>query len=324
MLKIKPYIFLLLLLIINSCEAPRTNPLDPKNPDNILVQVNGKIETLSLPKKPIASVNVTWENSSEFTKTDSNGNFFFEDIVKKNGWIIFEKNGYSKDSVKVEWDNNSKIRLPNKYLNSIPQLEINRLVSTVYNNHPDRQSYFIEFVLKVTDVDNDIDSVFIKNSNLNIFQSLKYNPTTSTYENTYSVADLNLQSIEQIVGKDFDILVKTKDEISQWFTVGTSAVTRIIKEEIKFKSPANRIEVSVPFTLIWERFKPGFNFKYMIEIYLNEAPWLLRFAKKNISQEAISEEIKKQLTPGSYLWVIWCEDEFGNKARSKSASFIIK
>jgi hypothetical protein len=60
---------LLSLIISAGCDAPRHNPLDPENPENIYRRLSGHVQTFSLPRDDLENVAVQWQvnGSSIFT-----------------------------------------------------------------------------------------------------------------------------------------------------------------------------------------------------------------------------------------------------------------
>lgn len=99
------YQFLLFLIIfINSCNAPRTNPLDPNNPNYNLSVIEGKVKRISFPNNHIAGVNISWENEEITVVTNSSGYFALENIKRDNGWLVFQSPNYFIDSVYVNWN----------------------------------------------------------------------------------------------------------------------------------------------------------------------------------------------------------------------------
>ena len=94
---------IVLLLFIQSCDAPRNNPLDPSNPDNIYHTINGFIKSQDTQKKSISDVSVFWKNQNIITKTDTSGFYSIEITEPENGWLYCEKEGFWEDSTKIVW-----------------------------------------------------------------------------------------------------------------------------------------------------------------------------------------------------------------------------
>ncbi len=313
-------IIILLLSVISSCDAPRDNPLDPRNPDNSITVLEGRIETVTVPRKVINNVSVVWQNNLS-VQSDESGYFKMENIERENGWLFFRKNGFSSDSIFIDWRDREKISV-NILLNSTPKLDNLILSSIVFNRYPNNQIYQLEVRAKISDDERDVDSVFIKNEKLNLLAPVFYNYNTDFYERTFSTAELNLKNIDEVIGKDLFIIVK--DEAGKTFEAGSSNVKRIIKQEIVFDSPKNNETVAASPKLRWNRFTPGFAFEYKIQIFTNVVAPDLIFEKEKISSGEINYQVESGLPSGEYFWVIWAIDEFKNKCRSKPATFTVE
>lgn len=302
-----------------SCDAPRNNPLDPENPDNVLSLLSGYVQTITIPHIPISGARVLWQNEGVVRTSRSDGFFQMENIKKEDGWIYIEKEGFSTDSIFLKWENNKEV-LVESFLNSIPKIDSLMFFSSVENKYPSKQRFSIEIKVRVSDSENDVDTVLIKNDDLGVEEKLEYNPESKFFEEIFSPVDLNVTSIDEVIGKDFLIIVQDASERN--FNVGRSTIKRIIKEEIIFDQPANNISVSVPFSIKWRRFDPGFDFYFVIQIYTNEVQPELVWERIADSEE-ISFLVESDLAPREYFWVIWCYDEFFNRGRSKPATFQI-
>ncbi|PKL83111.1 MAG: hypothetical protein CVV24_06645 [Ignavibacteriae bacterium HGW-Ignavibacteriae-3] len=320
-------ISLLLIGFVLSCEAPRLNPLDPLNPDYILSSVEGVVQTASLPHQPLSGVKVFWKNNNILVETDAAGKFFIDQLPRNQGWLYFEKDGFSKDSSRITF-NDRKIQLGEKYLNAIPMLDNLIFYTVIINRYPDQQIDSLVVRAKISDAENDVASVFIRCADLSINKSLAFNSASGYYEKKFTSGDLGLNSIDQGIGKNFEIIAI--DKAGKEFITGTTTIKRTIRQDISFLSPANLAVVKKPVKFIWNRFSVGFNFNYILEIYPidNSSVWkiqVLNIPKTDIEISAGTPEFNlNNLSPGEYFWVIWAIDDFGNKARSRPASFVIQ
>ncbi len=314
-------LILLIALFIIGCDADRINPLDPDNPENVLVKIEGTVETISIPRARLSDVEVFWEKGNILVRTNSNGSFFIEEISKNDGWLIFRKDGYTTDSAFISWRERKTVTVQ-MFLNAVPKLDSLVFSSSVLNKYPNRQTYSIEVQASISDDENDVDSVFIFNGELNILETLEFNISTGFFENSFSPEQLGLQSIDETVGKTF--LIRVSDKSGRHFDIGTSNIKRIIKQEIEFDQPADNQLVTVPFQFRWRRFTPGFDFDFKIQIYTDEVAPELIWERNQISKDSIAVTFNDQLLAGNYFWVIWCFDEFNNSSRSKPATFRIE
>lgn len=311
----------IIFFYISGCDAPHNNPLDPDNPDNKLFLIEGKIETASKTPNPIQEAVLFWKNENLFTKTDEKGNYKIQTKNLDNGWLRIEKQGYETDSIFLI--RNSKITYLNYSLNKIPTIESSYVYSVVRNKFS-KPEYLIYFEITLSDPDSEIDSVFIKNYNLNIYKKLQ-KVSLQYFEGKFFDYELNLNSLEELIGKDFNFEVFSNKKS---YLIGNSNIKRVIKDEIETIAPKNSDTVSNQQILLrWKRFIPGFNFVYNIEIYTDETEPVLQWKKENIDQDEISIIVDTPLNPTAdnrFFWVIWAIDEFKNKTRSKPAGFVIK
>ena len=316
-------LFLLLTLILYSCNAPKNNPLDPDNPDNKIFTIEGTVLSNSIPPTPISEVIVIWNNENIQSTTNSNGNFIIGCSNRIDGWIYFQKNGFSVDSTFISWESNKKIAIV-AYLNSDPFLNSINFYSEIRNKYSQEEQYLV-IEVEIIDEDNNIDSVFLECSYLGIKKELEKN-NFSNFSGRFSNYSLSLSSLEEVIGRDFEL--KVKQDGDKYFTVGHTSIKRVIYQEIEFISPANQDSVSSNPVLSWRPFNPGFNFTFSAEVYTNEPEPMLMWKKENIPSTQVSVTVDDSLTVTQtndmFYWVIWCTDEFNNKSRSKPASFIVK
>jgi len=237
--------------------------------------------------------------------------------------LFFEKEGYSKDSLLVNWSGQNDLHLNNKTLNAIPQLKSYLIYTGVENRYPSDQRDTLYVQAIVSDAENDVDSVSVRCSELNFSKKLKFNQGKNIYELTYFYGtNLSTPSIGDAIGKTFEIIVK--DKFAKTFNLGSSTIKRIIRQEIFFESPANGNTVSSKPVLRWSRFLPGYNYKYMVQIFSDENSPQLKWEKTNISKDDIEVVPEINLSKGDYYWVIWGVDDYQNRTRSKPASFSVQ
>lgn len=316
------YILQLLALIFISCNAPRNNPLDPENPDNKIISIEGTVLTDTRDPSPIDSVNIIWMNENITCKSDENGNFKIKCFNHYNGWLYFEKSGYTTDSVYVNWIGNNKFSV-NVHLNSLPVLNSVSLYSVVRNKYS-TTDYLLNAECKIVDVDDDIDSVLLVNQSYKISKRLsKLN--AYEFEGSFYDYELGLSSLENLVGKDFEIVASTKGKET---VVGKASIKRIINDVIEFISPANQELVSTTPTLKWKKFTEGFNFTYTVEIYTDDPLPELVWREESIPSSETSIIVDIELPISQYndqfFWVIWCVDDYKNMARSRTAGFVVQ
>lgn len=281
-------------------------------------QIKGSVKTISLPRTGIRNANVYWRNQNLLVHTNQDGDYTLDNVSYQNGWLVFEKEGYKSDSIFVQFGNQSIVVLSDIFLNSIPQLDYINISSTVIHRYTETR-YRLSVQAKIFDSEGDVNLVRIRSDALGFNQQLFYNPSTGFYE---SNSDFGQTNISAALGKDF--IITARDNNNDTYTLGTARLTRVIDKEVIPKEPINSAVVGSSPTMVWERFSPGYGFKYRIEIYTATIPSELFWSKSDISSEDVRLTLDLSLPPGDYYWVIWCVDEFNNQSRSKEASFIVK
>ncbi len=320
---IKNFILFLIALIsfINlSCDAPHLNPLDPQNPSKKTYGVEGYVLTFSLPRIPISNALVIWQNENKAVLTSSNGYFKIDVQNFANGWLKVIQDGYKQDSTFIIWNSNKFYK--EFYLNQIPQVDSIEFYSILLNQYPNLQSTTLNLRVKISDRDNDIDSVFFERSSDKLKFLLNYNPQTKFYERSFDEFDFNVDDLSELIGIKFNILVK--DFSGDLFKIGEEKLNRIIKNEVSLESPLNNDTVSARPFLRWRRFIPGFKFSFSVEVFNDEFPPRTVWSKENISMDETEIQVNTNLPSGNYFWVVWCVDQFLNRSRSKPGSFVVK
>ena len=312
------------ILSFVSCNAPHDNSLDPENPDNALYSIEGTVITSGVISNPIKNVQVYWSVDKVYVSTDDNGYFKIGCKELKEGWLYFNKAGYSSDSVLVNWGSQKKISLQER-LNDIPIIDSIFIYSSIINKYSSPQ-YQLTFEITISDQDDNIDSVFVQCPTLQINKSIQ-KISSKYFTEDFSDIDLNLTSFAEVIGKNFDVYTKTSSGKS--YFVGSSTIKRIITDEIETISPKNEDTLTINFPVLnWKRFLESFTFTYNLEIYTDEPEPKLLWEKKNVSSDEITVTVDASInvTPDNnkFFWVIWCIDEYGDRSRSKPAGFVIQ
>lgn len=318
---IKLFSALIFLVLGISCDAPRNNPLDPKNPDNSYYVLEGTVKTVSLPNQPLQDVIVSFGDLMSLNKTDASGNFKIEMVGAQDGWLQVGKVDFLTDSLYIEWGNTRKIKTEH-FLNALPNLDSLQVYSVILNRYPSLQTEQVVVQAKISDSDNDVDSVQVVIDKLSFIETLEYDVNDKWYKQVFSIYDLAIGNIEELVGHDFNIRVK--DIFGHKFFLGTGTIRRVIREEVLFQSPSGNEITSPSPTLIWQSFTPGFDFSYSLQIYTAEITSQLVWEKEALDADLVNYIVDIVLPPNEYFWVVWAVDEFGNRARSKPASFKVE
>jgi hypothetical protein len=312
------YILVFTIYILSSCDAPRKNPFDPRNPNSTLRTISGKVQTISPPFLPVSAAQVIWVNGNISSATDANGFFQIETVQNTNGWLSVEKQGYFPYSKFVNWSGAKSFHV-DVFLNSLPVADETTLSSSVLFNYPDLQSEQLDVWIRISDRDDDVDSVLISNTYTGFHSELLYNVPMQTYERSFSTFDLSVSRLEELIGHAFQLEVD--DPFDHRITVATPNLVRVIREEILFTSPSGNDSTSSRPTLIWKNYDPGFQHSYMLEVFTAEIIPQLVWQSDEVPQDSTEFTVDQDLSAGEYFWVIWAVDEFQNRVRSKPASF---
>lgn len=332
----KDFILNLLLFLIAlfsfSCNAPRDNPLDPNGPKSDLVQIKpnlgqitGTVQTISAPLTGIRDVSVFWLPGNIVVNTDASGNFTINNVEPINGLLIFEKDLYTTDTVAVNWNNNNQIIIPTVNLNKKPTCESYLMYSEVANQSglsvAVGQMADLVFKVKISDSDNDIDSVYVRNDMLDFTGGLELQ--SKLYQGTFTATELNVNNLDETVGYDFDVWVI--DTFKRHFNVKSNRVARVIKSGANIISPNNdSLALSLPVTLRWNQYENGFPFTYKVEIYNATNP-LPIFSQDSIPSNQTTLVLDTtSIVSGDYFWAVSVVDKFLDSYKSLPGRFQIK
>ena len=195
--------------------------------------------------------------------------------------------------------------------------------SIVENRFTLPKLYQFKVEAKILDPNELVESVFVYIPYFKVKKKLSYNSSNSIYERTLTVLDLNTTKADEVIGHEFDLLIK--DKSSKTYTGSTKDIKRIIKEEIIIDSPLGYDTTETSPLLVWREFEGGFSHHYFVQVFIihEELYPELIWEKDNISSDSLSVKVDAVLPSGKYYWIIWCVDQFKNRARSKEAKFNI-
>ncbi|GMU86767.1 MAG: hypothetical protein AMXMBFR48_20080 [Ignavibacteriales bacterium] len=317
-------LFILVSFCWSSCDAPRSNPLDPENPANRIYRLKGTVLSAEKNPRPLGGVSVFWQNENLSTRSADDGSFTLQCEKRTPGWLVFTLEGYSADSIMINWSSEKSVTVSPR-LNALPELSGLNIYSTVRNKYSNTE-FLLFFEVTLTDADDDIDSVKIICAPLGVEVALT-KQTASYFEGRFYDYELELTEFNDVIGKQFQVVAVTQS--GNTFQVGSSTVLRVIRDEIEVLTPKNSDTLTTQTPMLtWNRFTPGFSFTYTIEIYTDETEPVLRWRKENVSADEIFMQVETPLTVTQnndrFFWVIWCIDEYKNKSRSKPAGFTIR
>ncbi len=316
-------LILSILAMLLSCDAPRNNPLDPANPDNIYHTIKGIVKSQNSSRDPITDATVFWPTHKIISRTNVDGYFQFDIPGSTDGWLFAEKENYWNDSTKIIWGESTN-KSVDFLLNSVATIDSFRLYSIFINKWglPPTEKVAIE--VSINDMEKDVDSVHILLPMNDIKKKLEYNIDSKFYEKKFSKLQLNISGIDELVGKNINIEVRELSRLPR--VAGSGTVKRVIQNTVNQTFPISVTTNTTPL-LEWDVYDPGFKFSFMLEIYIfeNQFPELV-WSRENISSDSTSFRVDTELSDSvdEYYWVIWVIDEWGNRLRTNHASFKVE
>lgn len=308
-----------MLLVHSGCQAPRNNPFDPENPNLQLNELSGYVKAARAPHTPICNARIALPEQNFSTMSDDQGYFKFSRLIDHVNKIVVTKPGYVSDSLMLNEKSSQELEI---FLNQIPVIHQFTANTLVINQYPDWQFFYLQVTASIEDHDQDTDSIWFDIPAANISHNLTFNPDQRQYQIRVSVNDLNVSSLKKFMGMEFRLYLR--DMSHHEFNLASTQISRIIEDQVQLEGPANYSPASARPTLHWQQFEPGYACTYTLEIYTDTFFPALVWQKTGISQDITQTIVDTHLQKGEYFWVIWCVDEFGNRSRSKPASFIIQ
>jgi hypothetical protein len=107
---------------------------DSINADKTLRYTAGELRgtvTNAAGDDPLSQVKVLWKNQNRIAYTDANGEYTFENVPYVPGHLIFEKDGYYKDSVLVSFNDVQDEKVQDRRLTFIPVLQSASITTSV-------------------------------------------------------------------------------------------------------------------------------------------------------------------------------------------------
>lgn len=290
------------------------------NPAHPYGSLSGSVQTLSLPHRSISHVQIWWSPEQRLALTDAAGAFMFDNVLPQNGYLCFSSPEYRPDSLKVSWQGAKQMDLQ-FYLNHNPQLERAVFFSSVLHRHPNLTSYAATVQVWIQDPDMDIDSVWVQAVSPSLHSRLAYDQAEKCFSKSFTALELSRLSLPGLVGQDLSVQVA--DMFGYHHLVGVVTLKRLVMEEVEYVQPSSYAITTNRPRLQWKRTQPGFPFTYLVEIYSDDIVPGLVWQKAGLAPDAIECTVDQSLPAGDYFWIIWCVDEFGNRSRSKPATFTV-
>ena len=342
-------LILLCGLVFISCQAPHDNPFDPESPAYHPAQPPARIIDLSLDSLVGLSCKLTWtspENAHEYmlfsglpgwNGRDTTGAEQYQGDMpgvkpiglsqsiwinlppgETRAWILY---GISEAGLLSEGSNPVVIAAPMRD----KVAEITVAAKSIHHASWGSLPYFaLEINATINDSDG-VDRVWIKFRDVEIGSLLPVDD--QNWRGHFPESNLNGFRLGEFIGHPF-----TLHHLDSAHFVGISEpfhLARVIYDVPVTISPDNfeLLDTNRP-VLEWEFYETDFSYNYKVEIWHvpeETSEGVLVYQFENISSEFNTHPVDQLLpTEPQYLfWTITVIDEFGNEARSLTASFRI-
>jgi len=316
-------------IVFTGCvpDAPRDNPLDPQSPSyRNSTNVTGTVSTFYPPYQPIpdALVSIAQSSSSEghlAALTDQNGSFSINGLPQGEYLLVAKKVGFAADTVRVTVELGKQNRA-DFHLDALPTFSnISATTSHIAQWWPG-PIFQAEFAVSVSDADgaSDIDSVILSVDSL--IHAMSYSLLDRRFHATLKAEELPGGSLEWLIGKQIFILAR--DRAGNISSSSPIFVTRIINETPVAVSPSGLDTASARPTLRWEAVYMAYSFTFDVAVVRIDAGLPTTVWKQsNIPNTVTSTNVTDSLLSGTYYWTVAIVDDYGNRSRSREASFVV-
>jgi|GEM_PF-2803594 len=316
-------IFLLIIFgIVNwYCNAPHDNPLDDDNLKGNDVIISGNVYQISNANKmPLQDVRVHLNNDNCDIYTDAKGYYYIKSEKFRSSFVVFEKDGYKKDSLHIDWNTDNAYQI-NNTLHYTPYLDSVKFFSNVVFDYDNNMiiTFPLEFIINSEEPYSD---VLLKCDELNI-KKIVTKKIGPKYYDTLVVGDFGTNRIGDIINKSFYIKVdfsESKEEIPV-----PVKITRIINKEIELLSPINNTTLDSTYSQVefkWTKFTDLFSYHYELNLERGSYPYLTNVFSVSVLQDSIHQVYPiSEFGKDQYYWSMTCIDKDGNRSQTRPYSF---
>lgn len=310
-------------------EAPRTNPLDPAINKEKTLQISGKVTHLNNATQ-ISDARISLKPAFASARSDPNGEFvIIGEFPAGDYTLVCEAAGFSADSVSLSLSPADDLT-QNFSLNALPNFTaISLLTRHEASLIPQTQEDFIDVSVSVTDEDGagDIQAVWLEMPAFAFRDTLQLLPQEQRYFARIRPKDVDkqLNDLEALQGKAFTFFVS--DNHGAVVQSTPQFISRIINGADRTPVtvfPNDNASIPIPFDFQWQQYHAPFDYTFRVEVFPNVNIALPPSAViNNIPADSASVRFDTPLSPGSYVWVLYVVDEFGNYSRSLKKAFMI-
>lgn len=325
------YIVIGMVLFISGCvnDAPRDNPLDPLSGSYTgKGQLSGRV-IVANQSTGIAGAIIAHSGTALFTVSDSAGYFVFNDLTAGLHRFMCTIDNFTADTFDVEIRTEQTTNIV-RAMNGAPVILSSSILTSKIDQYFPSPQYFVDIAAEVTDPNSiaELDSVWFGVDTLRFPTS--YSVGTKKFIATIYKYQLPTNTIQWLVGRPLRIIARdTKNAIG---TGEIFYVTRVIENTATPSYPSSFNNDTTGTMPVFKWAPPDVTFNFSYSLYLSRIDGGVPTQIWSISEiNSFYEEYAypgtaggPALTAGNYLWSVSVVDDFGNVARSKESSFVIK
>ena len=320
------YLPFLLAVFLAGCfeGAPHSNPLDPRGGEfENAVLVTGITTGFYAPFLPLRDVEVRLMPGAYQAVSDADGRFSINGVPAGTYRYTAQKDGYStiEDSITVTLDAPAVLDVR---LGGLPSID-NVVLKTFHLSRwwpPPVNQYWIDVEVEASDTDGiaDLEQVMLEIPAFDLAYPLTPTGAPQQFTTRLREEDLGVP-VPSILGHD--IHVRAMDRAGFEGGLVSDRIVRVINESAVALAPAELALISNGLPEYrWTGVTLPFPFTYQINVLRVEANIQTRTQTiTGVPGDHLSFQATEALPAGEYIWSVSIVDEFGNKSRSREASF---
>jgi len=325
------YIVIGIVLLISGCvgDAPRDNPLDPlsgsyQGKGHVTGRVVVAGQSTGIPRATIALT-----GTALFTVTDSDGYFVVHDLAAGIHQFICTAEKFSADTFAVEVRSGHTASIV-RNLNGAPLIVSSSILTRKIDLYFPSPQYFVDIAAEVSDPNSitELDSVWFEVDTLRF--PLSYSVDSKTFITTIYKYQFPTNTIQWLVGKP--LRITARDAKGAIGTGEVFYVTRVIENTAAPTYPSSFNNDTTGTAPVFKWLPPDVTFNFSYTLFLSRVdggvptqiwsmPGINSFFEEFAYPSGTGVPV---LTAGNYSWSVSVVDDFGNIARSKESSFVIK
>ncbi|MBI2429158.1 MAG: hypothetical protein HYV29_10255 [Ignavibacteriales bacterium] len=326
------YQFFVCIVLLAGCidDAPHDNPLDPSSPAYVRVGSMTGVITIANQSTAIAGATITDLDENILVRSDTFGYFVFNHLSSGTHTFVCTKENFTNDTFRVDIQDRASTHVV-RGLNGAPVVVSQNILARKIDQYFPSPQYFVEVTAEVIDPNSslDLDSVWFS-----VVDTLRFPlapiPGTNNFITTIYKNKLPTNTIQWLVGKPLYIV--SRDDNGAVNIGSPFFVTRVIEQTANplYPSSLNNDTTTVFPEFRWDPPDVTFNYSYTLSLSrIDGGTQTIVWMKEGIS--SIDQSLQypndgsvDSLQQGTHVWSISVVDDFGNYARSKESSFVVK